>query len=151
MRSYRLLIVDDDAIDRRTYSELMTQPGPDSWHAQQAAGGMAGLAALQAESFHCVLLDFNLRDMTAFEFLAAAAVDDKLPSAVVVITGQGNEAIAVEVMKRGVQDYLVKDQVNASSLWRTLTQAVTKWELQERLADDPIVLPAWDPMGALAD
>ena len=51
-----------------------------------------------------------------------------------LITGQGNEAVAVEAMKRGVQDYLVKDQVNAGCLWRTLTRAVSKQQLQQRLA-----------------
>ncbi len=50
-----------------------------------------------------------------------------------LITGQGNEAIAVEAMKRGVQDYLVKNQVNATSLWRAVTQAVTQSELKQRL------------------
>lgn len=134
MRAYRLLIVDDDAIDRRLYCKSLAQPGPDTCHIQQAVDGAAGLAALRADQFDCVLLDFNLPDMTGLKFLAAAAVDGELPCAVVLVTGQGNEAIAVEAMKRGVQDYLVKDQVNASSLWRTLTQAVTQAELKQRLA-----------------
>jgi signal transduction histidine kinase len=134
MRAYRLLIVDDDAIDRRLYCKSLAQHGPDTCHIQQAVDGAAGLAALRADQFDCVLLDFNLPDMTGLKFLAAAAVDGELPCAVVLVTGQGNEAIAVEAMKRGVQDYLVKDQVNASSLWRTLTQAVTQAELKQRLA-----------------
>jgi signal transduction histidine kinase len=134
MRAYRLLIVDDDAIDRRLYCKSLAKPGPDTCHIQQAVDGAAGLAALRADQFDCVLLDFNLPDMTGLKFLTAAAVDGELPCAVVLVTGQGNEAIAVEAMKRGVQDYLVKDQVNESSLWRTLTQAVTQAELKQRLA-----------------
>lgn len=134
MRAYRLLIVDDDAIDRRHYCKLLAQPGTDACHIQQAVDGAAGLAALQADQFDCVLLDFNLPDMTGLKFLAAAAVDGELPCAVVLVTGQGNEAIAVEAMKRGVQDYLVKDQVNESNLWRTIAQAVTQAELKQRLA-----------------
>jgi signal transduction histidine kinase len=134
MRAYRLLIVDDDAVDRQLYCRSLAQPGPDTCHIQQAANGAAGLAALRANQFDCVLLDFNLPDMTGLKFLSAATVDGELPCAFVLVTGQGNEAIAVETMKRGVQDYLVKDQVNASSLWRTLTQAVTQVELKQRLA-----------------
>ena len=134
MRSYRLLIVDDDAVDRRLYSKLLVQLGPDTCEIQQAVDGAAGLAALRTHKFDCVLLDFKLPDMTGLEFLTVAAVDGELPCAVVLITGQGNESIAVQAMKRGVRDYLVKDQVNATSLWRTMTQAVTQTELQQRLA-----------------
>jgi signal transduction histidine kinase len=134
MRSYRLLIVDDDAVDRRLYSKLLVQLGPDTCEIQQAVDGAAGLAALRAHKFDCVLLDFKLPDMTGLEFLSIAAIDGELPCAVVLITGQGNESIAVQAMKRGVRDYLVKDQVNATSLWRTMTQAVTQTELKQRLA-----------------
>ena len=134
MPGYRLLIVDDDPVDRRLIAQLLAQIEPGACEIQQAADGAAGLAALRADEFDCVLLDFNLPDMTGLEFLTAAAVDGEQPCAVVLVTGQGNEAIAVEAMKRGVQDYLVKDQLNASSLWRTMTQAVSQTELQQRLA-----------------
>ena len=100
---------------------------------QEAADGGAGLEELRAHAFDCVLLDFNLPGMTGLEFLTAAMVDGALPCAVVLITGQGNEVIAVEAMKRGVQDYLVKNQVSASSLRRSITQAVTQCELKQRL------------------
>ena len=70
---------------------------------------------------------------------------DEQPCAVVLVTGHGNEAIAVEAMKRGVQDYLVKDQVNAASLWRTLTQAVTQQTLQQRLAGSLLDLSVVEP------
>ncbi len=134
MRSYRLLLVDDDVVDRQLYCELLTQLRPAACHIQQAVDSAAGLAALRADKFDCVLLDFNLPDMSGIEFLTAAAVDGELPCAFVLISGHGSEAVAVEAMKRGAQDYLVKDQVNASSLWRAMTQAVTQAELQQRLA-----------------
>jgi CheY-like chemotaxis protein/nitrogen-specific signal transduction histidine kinase len=132
MRAYRFLIVDDDAIDRRNYCKLLAQQGSGSCHIQEAVNGAAGLAALRAGKFDCVLLDFNLDDMTGLEFLTAAAVDGTPPCPVVLVTGQGNAAVAVMAMKRGVQDYLVKDQVNATTLWDTLTQAVTRAELHQR-------------------
>ncbi|MGD0102849.1 MAG: response regulator [Rhodopila sp.] len=134
MRGYRFLIVDDDAVDRRLYSKLLSQLGPQPCHIEEAADGASALELLRTAAFDCVLLDFMLPGMTGLEFLTLATVDGEPPCAVVLVTGQGNEAIAVEAMKRGAQDYLVKDQVNASSLWRAITQAITQVELRQRLA-----------------
>ncbi len=135
MSGYRFLIVDDDPVDRRIIAELLTQIAPDTCQIQQAADGAAALASLRTDKFDCVFLDYNLPDMTGLEFLAAAAaaVDGERPCPMVLVTGQGNGAVAVEAMKRGVQDYLVKDQLNATSLLLALTRAVSKQQLQERL------------------
>jgi signal transduction histidine kinase len=114
---------------------LLAKQAPGICEIQQAAHGAAGLAMMRANKFDCVLLDFNLPDMTGLEFLAGAAVDGALPCAIVLVTGQGNEAIAVEAMKCGVQDYMVKDQVNANNLWRAMTTAVTQTELRQHLAN----------------
>ena len=81
-----------------------------------------------------MLLDFSLPDVTGLEFLNEAMVDGELPCAVVLITGHGNEAVAVEAMKLGVQDYLVKDHVNEGRLWRAIVRAISQRELRERLA-----------------
>jgi CheY-like chemotaxis protein len=108
-RSYRLLIVDDDAaVDRRLYSRLLTRLVPDVFDIVQTCDGATGLAALRTHRPDCVLLDFDLPDMTGFEFLDDAASGGDLPCAVVLIAGQGSEAIAVDAMKLGVQDYLAR-------------------------------------------
>ena len=107
MTDYRLLIVDDDPSDRRIIAQSLAQIAPGSCRIQQAPDGLAALAALRTDEFDCVFLDYNLPDMNGLEFLTAAAVDGEQPCAVVVVTGQGNEAVAVEAMKRGAQDYLV--------------------------------------------
>jgi signal transduction histidine kinase/HPt (histidine-containing phosphotransfer) domain-containing protein len=133
-RIYRLLIVDDDESDRQLYRGLLTGQAHGACEVHQAADGAAGLAALRAHAFDCVLLDGSPPDMTGFDFLTAAAADGELPCAVVLITARDGEATAVEAIKRGVQDYLVRDQVNASSLWRAITHAVTRTELRQRLA-----------------
>jgi CheY-like chemotaxis protein len=75
MRDYRVLIIDDDAIDRRHYCKLLEQLEPDVCHVKLAPDGTSGLAALRADSFDCVLPDFDLPGMNGLEFLTAAAVD----------------------------------------------------------------------------
>jgi signal transduction histidine kinase/HPt (histidine-containing phosphotransfer) domain-containing protein len=141
-RNYRLLIVDDDETDRRLYGWLLARQAPGAFQIEQAADGAAGVAALRARSFDCLLLDFSLPDVTGLEFLNDAVVDGELPCAVVLITGHGNEAIAVEAMKLGVQDYLVKDHVNEGRLWRAIARAVSQRELRLRLAQSMRALTA---------
>jgi len=133
-RDYHLLIVDDDAIDRRQYGKLLMRHSQGACEIREAADGAAGLKALRARSPDCVLLDFSLPDMTGLEFLAGAAPSGELPCAIVLVTGQGNETIAVEAMKRGVQDYLVKTQVDEGRLWAAVVRAVTQMELRQQLA-----------------
>jgi signal transduction histidine kinase/HPt (histidine-containing phosphotransfer) domain-containing protein len=133
-RCYRLLIVDDDETDRRLYGWLLSRAAPGAFEIHQAADGASGILALKTQNFDCVLLDFSLPDMTGLEFLTDAVIDGELATAVVLITGHGNEAIAVEAMKLGVQDYLVKDHVNEGRLWRAIARAVSQTELRQRLA-----------------
>lgn len=134
-RRYDLLIVEDDDTDRRLYTKLMARRGAGVFVIEEAADCAAGLLALRARKFDCILLDFNLPDANGFEFLTDAAANGELECAVVLITGHGNEAIAVETMKRGVQDYIAKDKVNEDSLWRAITRAVAQHELAQRLAN----------------
>jgi signal transduction histidine kinase/HPt (histidine-containing phosphotransfer) domain-containing protein len=141
-RTYRLLIVDDDETDRRLYGWLLARQAPGAFEIEQARDGAEGITALRERNFDCLLLDFSLPDLTGLEFLVEAIVDGELPCAVVLITGHGNEAIAVEAMKIGVQDYLVKDHVNEGRLWRAIVRAVSQRELRVRLAQSMRALTA---------
>lgn len=133
-RIYRLLIIDDDETHTRLYRRLLQRQAPGRHDTQTAATGLAGLQALRRQNFDCVLLDYSLPDMTGLEFLGDAASDGELPCAFVLATGHGNELIAVEAMKCGVQDYLAKDNIDASLLWRAVERAIQQAELHQRLA-----------------
>src|SRR5580698_2308860 len=104
-RTYDLLMIDDDAVDRQYYTKLLKQHSLGMCEIRVAQDGAAGLAALRERTPDCVLLDYRLPDMTGLEFLAAATEDDVLPCAVVLITGQGDATIAVAAMHNGVQEY----------------------------------------------
>jgi signal transduction histidine kinase/HPt (histidine-containing phosphotransfer) domain-containing protein len=132
-RRYQLLVVDDDAVDRRLYRKLLAQQWPSRCAITEVRDATSALAAVRNHKFDCVLLDFKLPDMTGLEFLDAAASEGEPPYAVVLITGKGDESIAVEAMKHGAHDYLIKDNVNASSLCRAIANAVTQTELRQHL------------------
>ena len=67
-----------------------------------------GLAACEATSYDLVVIDQTMPGLSGVDVLRAMAARDNFPPTIMV-TGTGNERIAVEAMKLGVSDYLVKD------------------------------------------
>jgi PAS domain S-box-containing protein len=105
----RLLIVDDNPDDHEFYRRALAGEHEQAFQLLAAYTGAEGLANCRAERPDCVVLDFQLPDMDALEFLAALKGGrTESPVAVVVVTGQGNEVLAVKAMKAGAHDYLVK-------------------------------------------
>ena len=82
----RLLIVEDSPAESSAVTELLSG---DDIDIASAAAGKEALALMKAQSFHCVVLDLTLPDMTGFEVLQVMNADDNLRQVpVVVFTGR---------------------------------------------------------------
>jgi CheY-like chemotaxis protein len=85
-RTKRLLIVEDNDIERQSIAELL---GHDDIELLTAATGDEALAAMRARSFDCVVLDLRLPDMTGFDLLEQMHAEPALAAIpVVVFTGK---------------------------------------------------------------
>ena len=106
----RVLLVEDDAVDRLACRRaLAAQPGY-VFEVEEADTARAGLQRAHAEAPDLILLDYHLPDMDGVEFLAELAADSgELPVPVILLTGAQDITIAVDAMRRGARDYLVKD------------------------------------------
>lgn len=133
---FRVLIVDDSPTDRLMCRRLLGQASDASVVISEAETGEEGLALCQSESPDCVLLDYVLPDMNGVEFLESlsGAFGEPAP-AVVMLTGQGSERVAVEALKRGAKDYLVKGAITAEALSRAVGNATEMIALERRLAE----------------
>ncbi len=129
----RLLIVDDSAEDRTLYRRLLQQDREHSYEFLEAETGEEGLAAAVAEQPDCLLLDYRLPDVDGLEFLARLEAARQIP--VIVLTGQGNEAVAVEAMKGGALDYLLKGEVAADRLRHAVHNAIEKVSLRRKVGE----------------
>jgi len=77
----------------------------------EADSGEEGLKLYHSEQPDCVVLDYNLPDLDGLEFLARLRSDQgDGPLPVVMLTGQGDETVAVQALKLGAQDYLLKNR-----------------------------------------
>jgi PAS domain S-box-containing protein len=90
------------------------------------------LSLLQSEAFEAVVLDYSLPRMNGLELLAEIKKQPR-PPAVVMVTGQGDERIAVEAMRQGAYDYLVKTRDLLDLLPRVLIRAVEELHLSSQL------------------
>jgi PAS domain S-box-containing protein len=100
---YRILIVEDDRVDQLAFERFIAQQQLPFEYI--VAGSVAeARMLLGADRFDAVVSDFNIGDGDAFDVIAMAK---SLP--VVVVTGSGDEVIAVKALKAGAADYLIKD------------------------------------------
>src|SRR5437879_9412502 len=101
----RILLVEDEHNMARTLAKNLERAGHEVEHAPH---GEAALARLGEARFDVVLTDLKMPVMDGMQLLRAMHEQESAP-AVVVLTGYGTIESAVEAMKLGAADYLIKD------------------------------------------
>lgn len=135
-----VLIIDDSPEDREAYRRYLLRDQTHYYTILEEASAAAGLAQCHKSHPDSILLDFRLPDLDGLEFLEELnhQEGDQAPP-VIMLTGQGDEAIAVRAMKLGAQDYLIKGRTSASDLLFALNSVIEnarlRQELQQREAE----------------
>ena len=134
VRQYKILIVDDSAEDRETYRRYLGKELFASYEIVETESGDEGLEELLSFKPDLILLDYMLPDIDGLEFIAELKAQEAKIPPIIMLTGQGNEAVAVEVMKSGVEDYLIKGQLTADILINSVKNVIQQHNLRSRLA-----------------
>lgn len=128
----RVLVVDDSPADRRLARELLAESDSGPWVLTMAEDLTRGVALASVEPFDAVLLDLGLPEATGLEtFRRMYAAVGTVP--IVVLTGLGDRALALECVRQGAEDYLVKGRAGPDALARTLRYAVERARHTQRL------------------
>lgn len=115
-----VLIIDDNPDDREALVRALKKVEGATYRYLESADGMQGVETAAKQHPDCVLLDYSLPGHNGLEILKRLhPAENFLP--VIMLTGQGNEAIAVQAMKEGAQDYLVKSTITPDLLHRTVS------------------------------
>ena len=134
--TWTLLITDDCQEDREVYREYLSGDPYRSYRFIEAGSAEAGLELCQRQHCDAILLDFRLPDMTGLEFLDELKQQSNPSLPVIMLTGQGDERVAVQAMKQGVRDYLIKQDLDPDMLQLTVRNAIQQSTFSKRF-DSP--------------
>jgi signal transduction histidine kinase len=127
--SATIFIVDDDQALLRLLQKTLEREG---FSTVTASSGQEAIAWLEQNTAGLMLLDLKLHDIEGKDLInRVAAKGRSVPF--VIITGQGDERVAVDMMKRGALDYLVKDVQFIQFVPTVVCRALEKLETERRL------------------
>lgn len=129
----RLLLVEDNPADARLLQLILTET-EERFHVTHAGQLSDALELLHAETYDAILLDLTLPDsygMGTLEQVLLAA--PRAP--ILVLTGLNDETLAVEAIRKGAQDYLVKTDVNGFLMVRAIRYARQRKRTEESLKE----------------
>jgi PAS domain S-box-containing protein len=127
-----ILIVEDDPIDRKMLERLLAQSTLGACAVQRAERLAGALEQLQDRAFDIILLDLGLPDSQGMD--SVVRLQAQAPQTpIIVLSGLDDANVATQAVQIGVQDYLIKGQVDANLLMRAIRYARERKKAERQL------------------
>jgi len=128
----KILLIEDNPGYVRLVQTMLAVPGQVEYQIECADRLSTGLEQLGKGEIDVVLLDLGLPDSQGLDTLNRVRV--QAPAVpIVVMTGLDDETVAVQAMRQGAQDYLIKGEVDSKTLYRVTRYAVERKWAEEAL------------------
>src|SRR5437867_3915100 len=148
----RVLLIEDNPIQNQLMAVLFQRFGAPEFELTGVTRLSDGIQILKESPIDIVLLDLFLEDTAGLETLLR--LRKEVPDAVIVVlTGLNDEAQAIEALKNGAQDYLIKGEFKRDLLFRAIRYALERKRAEsERLLLEQRLLEAQklEAIGTLA-
>lgn len=126
------MLVEDSPSDAALLQESLLQNEAGGFEFTHAESWKEATAHLRNQSFDALLLDLSLPDTTGrATFIRARAEAPNLP--IVVLTGVADEAVGLEAVRHGIQDYLIKGQAFGRQTARAIRYAIQRKQAETAL------------------
>lgn len=126
-----VLVVDDDDGLRLLIGDALRSAG---YTVRTAASALSAIAAIHSRRPDLMLLDLQLKDAAGPELIDRLRREQAL-APFVVVTGQGSEKVAVDMMKQGAIDYVMKDTAILDLLPGVIRRALTHLQRERALTE----------------
>ncbi len=130
----RVLLVDDDEDDYVLTRDLLAEIGKEKFDLEWVSTYETALEAIEQDGHYVYLLDYRLGEHNGLELLHEA-LRNGCRAPMILLTGQGDRQVDVEAMKAGAADYLVKGQIDAPVLERSIRYALERARALESLRE----------------
>jgi len=136
---YQLLLIDDDEVDVITFQRAIKKADLAN-QVDICYNASEALSQLGTKTYDCIFLDYLLPGTDGLQLLRKLR-DMNINTPVAVMTSQGDEKIAVEMIKNGAFDYFTKNEINPDKLSKVVFSAVRLWdaERQRQIAEKQIL------------
>ena len=131
-----VLLIEDEPDAARLVQHVLAQAGEVRVALEWVGDLRTGLDRLAGGNFQAVLLDLNLPDSSGFETFARVR-QKALNTAVIVLTGQEDEALALQSVRAGADDYMMKSDIRDRILPRRIRYAVERSRLKRAHSESP--------------
>ena len=130
----KILLIEDDVAEARLLHEILKNFHLTLFSLTHVKRLQAALKRLQEENFDVILLDLTLPDSQGLASLELL-VDHTPHLPIVVLTNNNDDRLAIEAVRQGAQDYLVKRQINIDVLVRSLQYAIERQRVSDLLRE----------------
>ena len=122
----RVLVVDDDEEDFLILRDLLADFPQGRFELDWVGTLAEGVEALRASKHDVYLVDYHLGPDNGMDLVRLAVAEQSAHRPVIMLTGQGNPDVDREALAAGASDYLVKGNIDAEKLARSLRYAAER-------------------------
>jgi CheY-like chemotaxis protein len=128
--SFKLLLIDDDEVDIMQFERALKKTGL-VYNLQICKNAEETLEIISKEVFDCIFLDYQLPGIDGLQLLKKIRDKDVL-TPVAVLTSQGDEKVAVQMIKSGAFDYFAKSDITPDSIQKVVISGIRLWEVEHQ-------------------
>ncbi|MBD3315116.1 MAG: SpoIIE family protein phosphatase [Chitinivibrionales bacterium] len=137
----RILVVEDNPGDARLIQEMLQEERSAPHNVEWVTRLEMAVERLHEKSFDLVLLDLSLPDSRGVDTYSVLERHAR-STPIIMMTGLSDESVALELVQKGAQDYLVKGEVDSRHLQRVIRYAIERARMLRELQESKRSLQA---------